>query len=162
MTSANQQCNDLVTFNQCLTNFNSGGGVTQCQIQPANSLAQNKCLCQQYWMQAFCYSTFCPQDMLTGSTVASRDTYCALVPGFDPATGFAPSGTTAATVAAPIQTTATGIPTISNSNNLPAGPTLQLPGANVSPTALPKGSASAHASPVMALAALVAIWMRIF
>ncbi|KAJ3243539.1 hypothetical protein HDU78_000353 [Chytriomyces hyalinus] len=159
MTSANQQCNDLVTFNQCLTNFNSGGGVTQCQIQAPNSLAQNKCLCQQYWMQAFCYSTFCPQDMLTGSTVASRDTYCALVPGFNPATGFAPSGTVAA---APVLTTATGLPAAAGTNNPPGGPTLQLPGANISPTALPKGSSSEHASPVMALAALVAIWMRLF
>ncbi|KAI8838314.1 hypothetical protein BJ741DRAFT_602110 [Chytriomyces cf. hyalinus JEL632] len=156
MTSSNQLCNDLVTFNQCLTNFNSGGGVSQCQIQAANSLAQNKCLCQQYWMQAFCYSTFCPQDALTDSSVGSRDTYCALVPGFNPSTGFAPSGTTLASAA--LTTAASAVVT----NNVPGGPTLQLPGANISPTALPKGSASAHASPIMALAALVAIWIRLF
>ncbi|KAI8614701.1 hypothetical protein BC830DRAFT_358309 [Chytriomyces sp. MP71] len=153
------QCVSQVTFSQCTSNLQLSGGVSQCQNFPGGSPKQNTCLCQQYYLLASCYVTWCPADPQTGGLVAQRDGQCRLVPGFDPATGFAPATTSTTMGVAQVVTMS------------PVGPTLPAIGASSIgasgigasevPTALPKNAAGSE-SPLMAIAALVALWMYKF
>ncbi|KAJ3065910.1 hypothetical protein HDU98_010746 [Podochytrium sp. JEL0797] len=114
------QCQNQPTFNQCIGNYQSGGGVNSCHGLPQNGSVMNECLCKNYFTEAYCYNTFCPQDSSVSLLNNLQAQYCGLVPTFNPNPTGSPLPTAAAAPGNSAQGTATST----------AQPSLVLPNAN--------------------------------
>ncbi|KAJ3084198.1 hypothetical protein HDU99_002736 [Rhizoclosmatium hyalinum] len=138
-------CSNQATFDLCIGNWQSGGTTSICSGQVNGSKAQNICLCGQYFNQAYCYNSFCPQDQTTAQLNSLRASYCQLVPDFDPTLNKGLPAVTnqpGASAIAPATSGGVVAPT-ANAGSSNTGPVLTIPGsAGGLPTltALPKNS----------------------
>ncbi|KAJ3063184.1 hypothetical protein HDU98_000972 [Podochytrium sp. JEL0797] len=125
MSNSNVQCSNQATFNLCYSNWQGGGTISICASQPQGSKGQNECLCQQYFQEAYCYNSFCPQDPTTSQINSLRSQYCSLVPNFNPNNNF--GGSTGVPTQAPVTTNGNGllpVPTTAGSGG--SGPVLPV------------------------------------